>query len=153
MRTITSLSAVALLALNALPAPSSKASELPSGTWRLSLCEGTASTGSTCAFLDETLKLEVKYAVGATDIGKVLFSAQISHESAQQAFGYALSAVQSFGQTTAGTGGPDGNFFMLRLEVNGHVASVDYTRMSAADDAGPAMRSLAELLSRITHVF
>ena len=153
MRRITSFGALAIFALGGSATSSSTASELPLGPWTLRICEGTASTGSTCAFLDQTLKLEVKYGAGAADVGRVLFTQKISHESAQQVFDYALSAVRSFGQTAAGTAGPDGGFFMVHLEVNGHVASVEFMGLSGADDAGPALKRLAELLGRITHAF
>lgn len=152
MRTAPTLFAVVTLTLSGPTVSGPAAVELPRGPWELTVCEGTASTGSTCAHLDQTLKLQVRYVVGPADMGKVLFEEKISPDLAQQLFARGLAAIRAFGQVAQGSVETDGEFFMVQVEANGHKASVQFLALTA-EDSGPEMNGLAGLLSQTTHAF
>jgi hypothetical protein len=126
--------------------------ELPQVPWELTVCESSFSTGTTCANLHHSLKLQVKYTERRpVETDRVLFEQTISRDMAQQLYARALAVIRSFGQTALQPVQPTGEFFTVQLKLNGHVASVQF--LTKTDDRAPDIKGLAELLGEITHAF
>jgi hypothetical protein len=128
-------------------------SDPPQGMWSLSVCQGTASRGSTCALLDQTRRLRVKFALGGPDVGRVLFDADISPQESRQLFNEALSVVRSFSIKSATSITSDSNFFVVQIDASGAKGSAWFNSVKPPADDTPAIRGLAEHLARITHAF
>jgi hypothetical protein len=155
MRVPTGILAGVTIALSGSAISGPTETDLPRNPWDIRVCEspGAGAAGTTCAYLDQTLKLQVKHAAGPADMGKVLFDQKISRELAQRVLGRALSVIRSFGQAPPGTTVTPGDVYTLHLTIDRNVASVELWSLAGLDDAGPDMKELVELLSETTHAF
>ena len=141
---------LSMLALSGCTVP--QTAPLPAGNWDLQVCEGSASKGSTCARLSQTLDLEVRHAQGAADVGRVLFASTISSTAAQTLLAQGAAVLHSFDVKSVQTVDPDLPFFRVELGAGIYTTSA-MLPWTDTDKSSPEIHVLRQHLKEITHAF